>query len=167
MQSLYEIFQSFTVARTPGWSKILNGSKKFKLRRMLTFSVQIGDFLYVSMETRLQSLPIQMRATIQYLANLWMDFKMLFTTNIFSYLVKVLLLTCPLISQFIAHFWSICPFLCTASFTIPIIIQVRAAAKHTLPLLPLLPSFSSFPSVSEQNGGPKKALKPLIRGTEN
>ena len=56
--------------------------------------------------------------------------------------------------------------LCTASFTILIIIQVRAAAKHTLPLLPLLPSFSSFPSVSEQNGGPKKALKPPIRGTE-
>ena len=115
---------------------------------------------------KVQSLPIQMRATILYLANLWMDFKMLFTTNIFLYLVKVLLLTCPLISQFIAHFWSICPFLCTASFTIPIIVQVRAAAKHTLPLLPLLPSFSSFPSVSEQNGGPKKALNPQNRGTE-
>ena len=113
-----------------------------------------------------QSLPIQMRATILYLANLWMDFKMLFTTNIFLYLVKFLLLTFPLISQSIAHFCSICPFLCTASFTIPIIIQVRAAAKHTLPLLPMLPSFSSFPSVSEQNGGPKKALKPPIRGTE-
>ena len=113
-----------------------------------------------------KNLPIQMRATILYLANLWMDFKMLFTTNIFLYLVKVLLLACPLTSQFIAHFWSICPFLCTASFTIPIIIQVRAAAKHTLPLLPLLPSFSSFPSVSEQNGGPKKALNPQIRGTE-
>ena len=55
-------------------------------------------------EIVLQSLPIQMRATILYLANLWMDFKMLFTTNIFLYLVKFLLLTCPLISQFIAHF---------------------------------------------------------------
>ena len=52
----------------------------------------------------LQSLPIQMRATILYLANPWMDFKMLFTTNIFLYLVKFLLLTFPLISQFIAHF---------------------------------------------------------------
>ena len=30
-----------------------------------------------------QSPPIQMRARILYLANLWMDFKMLFTTNIF------------------------------------------------------------------------------------
>ena len=50
--------------------------------------------------------------------------------------------------------------------TIPIIIQVRAAAKHTLPLLPLLPFFSFFPCVSEQNGGPKKALNPQIRGTE-
>ena len=49
---------------------------------------------------------------------------------------------------------------------IPIIIQVRAAAKHTLPLLPLLPFFSFFPCVSEQNGGPKKALNPQIRGTE-
>ena len=106
--------------------------------------------------SRIQSLAIQMRATILYLANLWMDFKMLFTTNIFLYLVKVLLLTCPLISQFIAHFWSICPFLCTASFTIPIIIQVRAAAKHTLPLLPLLPSFSPSPpwvfSISVKKG---------------
>ena len=46
------------------------------------------------------------------------------------------------------------------------IIQVRAAAMHILPLLPLLSSYSSFPSVSEQNGGPKKALKPPIRGTE-
>ena len=36
---------------------------------------------------------------------------------------------------------------------------MRAAAKHALPILPLLPSFSSFPSVSEQNGGPKKAQK--------
>ena len=43
---------------------------------------------------------------------------------------------------------------------------MRAAAKHALPILPLLPSFSSFPSVSEQNGGPKKALNPQIRGTE-
>ena len=58
-----------------------------------------GDY-----DEEVQSLPIQMRATILYLANLWMDFKMLFTTNIFLYLVKVLLLTCPLISQFIAHF---------------------------------------------------------------
>ena len=46
---------------------------------MLTFSVQIGDFLCVSRVTQLQSLPIHMRATIQYLANLWMDFKILFT----------------------------------------------------------------------------------------
>ena len=35
-----------------------------------------------------QSLPIQMRATILYLPNLWMDFKMLFTTNIFLYYRK-------------------------------------------------------------------------------
>ena len=106
----------------------------------------------------LQSLPIQMRATILYLSNLWMDFKMLFTTNIFLYLVKVLLLTCPLISQFIAHFWSICPFLCTASFTILIIIQVRAASKHTLPLLPLLPQLLFVLPFCEWQAGCKYGL---------
>ena len=40
---------------------------------------------------RVQSRPIKMRAPILYLANRWMDSKMLLTPNRFSYLVILLL----------------------------------------------------------------------------
>ena len=67
--------------------------------------------------------------------------------------------------------WKLCQQYSAVLFKWEFIIQMRAAAKHTLPLLPLLPtlllpSFSSFLFVSEQNGGPKKASNTQIRGTE-
>ena len=55
------------------------------LIRLFASSAQRGDFL------RLQSCPIKMRAPILYLANRWMDSKMLLTPNRFSYLVILLL----------------------------------------------------------------------------
>ena len=61
-----------------------------------------------------QSHPIEMRATILYLANRWIEFEMLLTPHRFLYLVMFSLLAFPSIPQFIAHFWQICSFLCTA-----------------------------------------------------
>ena len=60
----------------------------------------------------IQSRPIKMRASILYLANRWMDSKMLLTPNRFSYLVILLLVAFHWIPQFIAQFCSICPFVC-------------------------------------------------------
>ena len=77
-----------------------------------------------------QSRPIQMRGTILYLANRWMDFKMLSTPNSFLDLRRVLLLPFGWIPQFIAQFWCICPLLCTPLSILLIIIQMRAAAKQ-------------------------------------
>ena len=60
----------------------------------------------------LQSRPIEMRATILYLANRWTEFEMLLTPLRFLYLVMFSLLAFPSIPQFIAHFWQISSFLC-------------------------------------------------------
>ena len=59
-----------------------------------------------------QSRPIEMRATILYLANPWTEFEMLLTPLRFLYLVMFSLLAFPSIPQFIAHFWQISSFLC-------------------------------------------------------
>ena len=59
-----------------------------------------------------QSRPIEMRATILYLANRWTEFEMLLTPLRFLYLVMFSLLAFPSIPQFIAHFWQISSFLC-------------------------------------------------------
>ena len=64
------------------------------------------------MTSRLQSRPIEMRATILYLANRWTEFEMLLTPLRFLYLVMFSLLAFPSIPQFIAHFWQISSFLC-------------------------------------------------------
>ena len=60
----------------------------------------------------LQSRPIEMRATILYLANPWTEFEMLLTPLRFLYLVMFSLLAFSSIPQFIAHFWQISSFLC-------------------------------------------------------
>ena len=78
----------------------------------------------------LQSRPIQMRGTILYHANRWMDFKMLSTPNRFLDLLRVLLLPFCWIPQLIAQFLSICPLLCTPLSILLIIIQMRAVARQ-------------------------------------
>jgi len=60
----------------------------------------------------IQSRPIEMRATILYLAYCWTEFEMLLTPLRFLYLVMFSLLAFPSISQFIAHFWQFGSFLC-------------------------------------------------------
>ena len=78
----------------------------------------------------IQSRSIQMRCTILYLANRWMDFKMLLTPNSFFHLRRVLLLPFGWIPQFIAQFWCICPILCTPLSILLIILQIRAIARQ-------------------------------------
>ena len=68
--------------------------------------VNVGNMTYI------QSRPIEMRATILYLANHWTEFEMLLTPLRFLYLVMFSLLAFPSIPQFIAHFWQISSFLC-------------------------------------------------------
>ena len=59
-----------------------------------------------------KSRPIDMRAKILYLANQWMDFKMISISGRFLDLVVFLLpaFLLPRTLQFIAQSWSICPF---------------------------------------------------------
>ena len=52
----------------------------------------------------IQSRPIEMRDQIMYLAIRWTKFKMLLTPNRFLDLIRFLLISFPLIPQFIAHF---------------------------------------------------------------
>ena len=61
-----------------------------------------------------------MRTPILYLANSWTKFKMLLTSNRFLYLIRFLLLSFPLIPQFIAHFWPICLLLFTLLYWLPV-----------------------------------------------
>jgi len=110
----------------------------------------------------IQSRPIEMRATILYLANRWTEFEMLLTPHRFLYLVMFSLLAFPSIPQFIAHFWQICPFLCI----VPIPIEMRAAAKHALPIMPLLPLFSFLSFWENKMEEQKRSSNPGIRGIE-
>ena len=73
----------------------------------------LNVWLRLDVRWLLQSRPIQMRGTILYLANRWMDFKMLSTPNRFLDLLRVLLLLFCWIPQFILQIWLICQFLCT------------------------------------------------------
>ena len=62
---------------------------------MVCYLKQYPHFLYEiwkQLQKSVQSRPIQMRGTIMYLANRWMDFKMLSTPNSFLHLTRVLLL---------------------------------------------------------------------------
>ena len=112
----------------------------------------------------IQSRPIEMRATILYLANHWTEFEMLLTPLRFLYLVMFSLLAFPSIPQFIAHFWQICPSLCTAPFLIQIPIEMRAAAKHAQPIMPMLPLFSFLSFWENKMEEQKRSSNPWIKG---
>ena len=105
-----------------------------------------------------QSRPIEMRATILYLAYHWTEFEMLLTPLRFLYLVMFSLLAFPSIPQFIAHFWQISSFLC---IVLPFSNSYRnescskACSAHFATAATLF--FSLL--LKEQNGGAKKVLK--------
>ena len=108
----------------------------------------------------LQSRPIEMRASILYLANPWTEFEMLITPLRFLYLVMFSLLAFPSIPQFIANFLQICSFLCSV---LPYSNSYRnescskACTAHFANAATLF--FSLL--LREQNGGAKKILKSL------
>ena len=103
-----------------------------------------------------------MRAPILYLANRWMDSKMLLTPNRFLYLMVGLLLPFYWILKSKAHFWLICPFVCPPLFLIKNFINLRdraeAAAAHLCPCC----HFSLLSPFEETKWRSKKVIKPWI-----
>jgi len=108
-------------------------------------------------EQLLQSRPIKMRAPILYLANRWMDSKMLSSPNRFSYLVILLLLAFHWIPQFIAQFCSICPFVCPPLPLRLNCINLRDRARLLLPICAPDAIFLLSLLLRKQNGGAKRS----------
>ena len=108
----------------------------------------------------LQSRPIKMRTPILYLANRWTKFKMLLTSNRFLYLIRFLLLSFPLIPQFIAQFRSICLFLCSSPYFLPVATKWELEQSMHCPLCHCCHSFLFSPS-ERTKWRSKKVLKSL------
>ena len=108
----------------------------------------------------LQSRPIKMRTPILYLANRWTKFKMLLTSNRFLYLIRFLLLSFPLIPQFIAQFRSICLFLCSSPYFLPVATKWELEQSMHCPLCHCCHSFLFSPS-ERTKWWSKKVLKSL------
>ena len=85
--------------------------KFYGLQKKVAFKAIVSE-----QQKKVQSRPIKMRTPILHLANHWTKFKMLLTSNRFLYLIRFLLLSFPLIPQFIAQFRSICLFLCSSPY---------------------------------------------------
>ena len=94
----------------------------------------------------IQSRPIKMRTPILYLANRRTKFKMLLTSNRFLYLIRFLLLSFPLIPQFIAQFRSICLFLCSSPYFLPVATKWELEQSMHCPLCHCCHSFLFSPS---------------------
>ena len=109
---------------------------------------------------KLQSRPIEMRAPILYLDNRWTKFKMLLTSNRFLYLIRFLLLSFPLIPQFIAQFRSICLFLCSSPYFLPVATKWELEQSMHCPLCHCCHSFLFSPS-ERTKWRSKKVLKSL------
>ena len=118
-------------------------------------SQKIGFFRII-----LQSRPIEMRAQILYLANRWTKFKMLLTSNRFLYLIRFLLLSFPLIPQFIAQFRSICLFLCSSPYFLPVATKWELEQSMHCPLCHCCHSFL-FSPFERTKWWSKKVLKSL------
>ena len=108
----------------------------------------------------IQSRPIKMRTPILYLANRWTKFKMLLTSNRFLYLIRFLLLSFPLIPQFIAQFRSICLFLCSSPYFLPVATKWELEQSMHCPLCHCCHSFLFSPS-ERTKWRSKKVLKSL------
>ena len=121
--------------------------------------VIILRFCRAALQT-IQSRPIEMRATILYLANHWTEFEMLLTPHRFLYLVMFSFLAFPSISQFIAHFWQICPFLC---IVLPYSNSYRneSCSKACTAHYAIAATLFFSLLLRDQNGGAKKVLKSL------
>ena len=109
---------------------------------------------------KLQSRPIKMRTPILYLANRWTKFKMLLTSNRFLYLIRFLLLSFPLIPQFIAQFRSICLFLCSSPYFLPVATKWELEQSMHCPICHCCHSFLFSPS-ERTKWRSKKVLKSL------
>ena len=121
-----------------------------------------GDKVFIQfiLETLLQSRLIKMRTPILYLANRWTKFKMLLTSNRFLYLIRFLLLSFPLIPQFIAQFRSICLFLCSSPYFLPVATKWELEQSMHCPLCHCCHSFLFSPS-ERTKWRSKKVLKSL------
>ena len=97
---------------------------------------------------------------ILYLANHWTKFKMLLTSNRFLYLIRFLLLSFPLIPQFIAQFRSICLFLCSSPYFLPVATKWELEQSMHCPLCHCCHSFLFSPS-ERTKWRSKKVLKSL------
>jgi len=116
--------------------------------------------LWLAFFVNLQSRPIKMRTPILYLANRWTKFKMLLTSNRFLYLIRFLLLSFPLIPQFIAQFRSICLFLCSSPYFLPVATKWELEQSMHCPLCHCCHSFLFSPS-ERTKWWSKKVLKSL------
>ena len=102
-----------------------------------------------------------MRAKILYLTNFWMDFKMLLTTNRLLDLVVFLLLSSISLNSTIYStiLINLSTFMHNLS-TMPIIIQMRAAAKQAQPIYATATILFFSLLLREQNGGAEKVINP-------
>ena len=144
---------------TKGWAgvQILKANMFCLTFKSTWHSIELPQNIFSS---NLQSRPIEMRATILYLANRWTKFKMILTQSRFLYLIRFLLLSFPLIPQFIAQFRSICLFLCSSPYFLPVATKWELEQSMHCPLCHCCHSFLFSPS-ERTKWRSKKVLKSL------
>ena len=134
-------------------------AKKYVIRKISSL-IHKNRWKLDAKRQKIQSRPIKMRTPILYLANRWTKFKMLLTSNRFLYLIRFLLLSFPLIPQFIAQFRSICLFLCSSPYFLPVATKWELEQSMHCPLCHCCHSFLFSPS-ERTKWRSKKVLKSL------